>query len=240
MHHLLSEDSNVLKSHITSHRFTHRLKRTLSRSLLALLLLLSVSACSANWKHPIDTAVPKITTSRPGTISIIVKDNRALPSSVSPQQAKNFVGEVHPMFSQAIPILNASGDSVAQDIANALCNGFRAERWNCIAQESQFQGSVQEEIPYIVQDNQVNRVLYVVISRYNTQVQTSAALHYDLDVTIWNGVGRFLSSVGQHGSYPFKTGLNPAETASNISPKALAKILSDILEAKPAQQALRL
>ena len=172
---------------------------------------------------------------------VVVRDAREPSSLVPVEHSKKVVGQINQLMSDPIPVLTKSGQPLAADIGEAICQGFRLHRWNCDATTTNFRGTVKDEIPFIVEGPPVDRILYVYISKYHATVSSDTLLAYDFDVTIWNHVGVFLSSTGEHGTRELETStfLNPAENASQMAPEELQDILSGVLNAKPVHQALR-
>lgn len=203
-------------------------------------LLLLLNACSANWPHALDTAVPDLKLGHPLSIRVVVRDIRPDTGLLPAEHAKKVIGQIKPVMSDPIPVLTQSGNSLAADVGSAICKGFKQHRWNCEAVETTFRGTVKDEIPFIVEGAPVDRILYVLISKYHSSVDTKTAVEYDLDVTIWNSIGNFLTATGEHGTIYLDTDtiLNPAENASRMAPQALKEILSSILNAKPVRQSL--
>ena len=207
------------------------------------LILSTLSACSANWPHALNTAVPDVKLGHPLNIRVVVKDARVPSPLVAEEHAPKVVGEIRQLLGSPIAVTTKSGEPLATDIGNAICQGFELRSWTCESATTTFSGTVKEEIPFILNSGKpVDRILYVLISRYNAEISSDTVLQYDLDVTLWNGVGRFLTSTGQHGAATLETNtyLNPAENASEMVPAALKEILVAILSAKPMKNALTL
>lgn len=208
--------------------------------LVLLLLCAMLSACAANFPHPMHTAVPSIAVGRPLAVRVVIRDSRTIVPTVGIARAASCVGQINPLMGETIPIYTASGKSLASDIGNAMCEAFTGQHWPCEALESSFTGTVKEELPRILQGPPVDRIVYLMISEFISQIDTRTQLTYDFDLTVWNGIGSFLASTGEQGTRTLEldTFFNPAENAAQVAPRTLQEILSSLLSAPPVRQSL--
>jgi hypothetical protein len=213
------------------------------------LLLLATSpliGCSASWHHNYQNVGPKLEITNPlkSHTLIVVRDAReSSKEKADSSTSETIVGAVHSPLSSTWPIRTESGKTFADELGIALCGSFSQAGYQCTSREAKAPAPKRsDELKRIIAEVKPNRLLNVVVSKWNVDVYGDTETTHDIDMEVLDSSLDHLASAASRGksSPPRATIVNPAENAATVAPEELTRLLTKLLRKKELQKALLL
>ncbi len=218
-----------------------RRKRLISASMrkIFVIIALSLAGCSAHWPHSYSSIRPEIHFRGFGSAVVLVNDQRpaVLRGTMPPQR----VGTIKSVADEPRPIVTSSGLPFAEEVAAALCAALDRQGFEC-SKSIGGRADLTSEIAYLREKYAPARILVLTVNQWNSEVLMTAAIDYNLLLTVFNGAGETMASVKAQGEEKLHSALslNPARFASQAVPAALQEILKSMLSNQQVEKSMNM
>lgn len=192
--------------------------------------IVSVSAlltgCAIGNKHQYAESIPAIDIKNIKNIALGVQDNRV--AVVNKTKSPDFVGIQRGGFGNPFDVTTASGNPLATDISTSLATAIR-EKGVGVQVISIEPGMNEVGAAKKVSAPSQERGILLLLNEWKSDTFQNTALHYNLDLRIYDLTGKLLAHQALQGSENLGGSfMNPPEHAKGAVPLAYRKKMEDL------------
>lgn len=204
---------------------------------VALLLVLTVSACAIGNQHQYSGVVPNVAAQTTQSLAIGVQDRRAY--ILDGTKKENFVGVQRGGFGNPFDVTTTTDGPLAIDVRDSIAASFKNKGVQVTTVELKPGLAPTAATQALVQPGK-DRAILITLTEWKSDTFMNTALIYDVTVRVLDRTGRILADNKISGRDDLSgSGINPPAHAKSAVPAVFRTKFEQLLNAPQVAAALR-